>query len=149
MATNHRGQPVSDNHRSYPRVEAMIRRELAYGGRNVRTDGSDIVKSHQTKAPISLGGGAAGAVSGPVYTDMPAKINPRLERELVEHAGSRDGLGDAMSARIASQNELHDVNSAVAGYGGTEELIYEAFKNRHKNRKREQKQLDYENEEQL
>jgi len=135
MATDHRGRPTGDNHRSYPRIEAMLRRELGRSGiTNTESSPLSIVRAHQTGEPRK--GTSNGKVkTGPVYTDLYPYVGYKEYREAMDNipwTPYDSGVDDALDADVAARNQPYEVNTVVREAGGTGAFIARAFKNRHK-----------------
>lgn len=138
MPFTHRGVQISGNHRSTPRLQQAIARELSRktliaGKSNRLGSAQDIIEAHRQGSPLDLGRSVS---TGPVYSGLRPYIGYN-EYSSVMNSGRFDtpydnGMDDAYGEMVYQNNLPYKVNRAVSMAGGTKEVISSAFKNRHK-----------------
>lgn len=138
MPFTHRGVQISGNHRSTPRLQQAIARELERttnisGKSNRLGSAKDIIAAHRGSSPLDWGSSVS---TGPVYSGLRPYIGYN-EYSSVMNSGRFDtpydnGMDDAYSEEVYQVNLPYKVNRAVRAAGGTKEMISSAFKNRHK-----------------
>jgi|688.fasta_scaffold46699_10 hypothetical protein len=134
MTTDHRGRPVGGNHRSTPRVQQAIAKQIQrdtnislYESAGLA---SNVIRAHRQGSPLS---GRGPIETGPVQTGLRPYVGDKEYNEVMDRVGPGaydHGRDDAWSDTAASINYPHEVNRAVRTEGGTGSYIGKAVKNR-------------------
>ena len=134
MTTDHRGNPVGDNHRPTPRLQQAIARQIQ-GDTNInRYDAtrlaSNVIRAHRQGEPVR---GRGKIETGPVMTNLPPYVGWKEYSDVMDRVGPGaydHGRDDAWSDEVAYRNYPHEVNRAVRTEGGTGSYIGKAVRNR-------------------
>lgn len=134
MTTDHRGNPVGDNHRPTPRLQQAIARQIQ-GDTNINiydaaSLAKNVIRAHRQGEPVR---GRGKIETGPVMTNLQPYVGDKEYNEVMGRLSNSpydDGRDDAFSAEVELHNYPHEVNRAVRTEGGTGSYIGKAVRNR-------------------
>jgi hypothetical protein len=134
MTTDHRGNPVGANHKSTPRLQQAIARQIQ-GDTNINSyDAAGlakvVIRAHRQGEPVR---GRGKIETGPVMTNLRPYVGNKEYNEVMDRVGPGaydHGRDDAWSDEASGINYPHEVNRAVRTEGGTGSYIGKAVKNR-------------------